>query len=346
MRLQGKIQYATGDIYEGSFDREARSGQGTYTWADGHVYEGSWSKGRRNGYGIMYNSNGDIIYDGMWIYGKYDDRCSKVSIKLNNKGIYKNGKHPDRKTVDGYYCQYSDTSLCEKELQYILINSGIEIINGVNVRNMNKSDICTFLNDDYEKYEIMLNNVPENKKPPSGFCNNPENLLGDSFDDINIDRIIKDEFNNCYTLEELSEMINPNNNGINPYTRTPFSDTLVNEFKDKYKNYIGKRHVPKDETLTWNSIATSIKSYYEYVGDELDKIKDNNYDYILKIHRIILDDYQYNFFFSKFNLNLRGSDNYKKLAYLAQLVDNDINDANMRTLMISEFIRLVRDINP
>ena len=84
----GKIEYSTGDSYEGYWENGKKNGNGLYrfraggsflgsfiddvpsgngqrTYSSGNFYEGEFSKGKKNGFGIMRFKNGDV-YEGNW----------------------------------------------------------------------------------------------------------------------------------------------------------------------------------------------------------------------------------------------------------------------------------------
>ena len=51
-KVEGKMKWPTGAIYEGSFDNEIKHGnQGKYTWPSGDHYVGPWVNGNRTGKG-------------------------------------------------------------------------------------------------------------------------------------------------------------------------------------------------------------------------------------------------------------------------------------------------------
>jgi hypothetical protein len=50
---QGKLVYANGDVYEGSWELDVRSGEGTMQYADGSCYTGSWERDMACGQGKM-----------------------------------------------------------------------------------------------------------------------------------------------------------------------------------------------------------------------------------------------------------------------------------------------------
>jgi len=62
----GKMTYASGNIYEGDFvNNKYNSEKGTYKWADGDTYEGPWKDGERHGaVGIYRKADGSVEYSG------------------------------------------------------------------------------------------------------------------------------------------------------------------------------------------------------------------------------------------------------------------------------------------
>ena len=62
---QGIMKYRDGAVYEGTWERNRRSGYGMYK-KDGGVYQGGIHNNMRHGEGTMIYSNGDR-YDGDWV---------------------------------------------------------------------------------------------------------------------------------------------------------------------------------------------------------------------------------------------------------------------------------------
>lgn len=62
----GSYRWATGSIYEGSFERGKRHGYGVHNWADGRRYSGEWYNGLRHGVGSHVYLTGDA-YSGNWL---------------------------------------------------------------------------------------------------------------------------------------------------------------------------------------------------------------------------------------------------------------------------------------
>ena len=80
MHGQGKMKYANGEYFEGSFLDNERSGEGRIFWPNGDVYDGEWEDDKMNGTGRMTYSNGDV-YIGDWI----------CDLMFDGKMIYTNG---------------------------------------------------------------------------------------------------------------------------------------------------------------------------------------------------------------------------------------------------------------
>ena len=63
-------EYASsGDVYEGDYLNDQKTGKGIYKWANGNVYEGDFLNGQLTGKGIFKKANGDV-YEGDWINGQ------------------------------------------------------------------------------------------------------------------------------------------------------------------------------------------------------------------------------------------------------------------------------------
>ena len=57
----GVYRWATGDTYQGYFNRDKREGLGHYVWAEGGDYRGEWAADRMNGVGRLNKEGIDII---------------------------------------------------------------------------------------------------------------------------------------------------------------------------------------------------------------------------------------------------------------------------------------------
>lgn len=58
-----------GDVYEGDWFEDKRSGRGTLTLGNGDVYEGSWQADLKHGEGTYYYMAKNKRYDGIWSEG-------------------------------------------------------------------------------------------------------------------------------------------------------------------------------------------------------------------------------------------------------------------------------------
>lgn len=65
----GKYEWKNGNMYQGLFDQNLFSGNGTYTWGDKRTYEGNWKEGKMNGKGKLIYPDG-TIYEGEFLDGK------------------------------------------------------------------------------------------------------------------------------------------------------------------------------------------------------------------------------------------------------------------------------------
>jgi hypothetical protein len=62
----GTYKWKSGEKYVGYFKNDVRSGIGTYYYSDGDRYEGNWENGKRNGFGKLFSSDGSLKYLGNW----------------------------------------------------------------------------------------------------------------------------------------------------------------------------------------------------------------------------------------------------------------------------------------
>jgi hypothetical protein len=66
--VDGRMSYATGDIYDGRWRGSMPNGAGVITWRDGAVYQGDFLNGRMHGKGTLVWSTGDT-YTGEFFQG-------------------------------------------------------------------------------------------------------------------------------------------------------------------------------------------------------------------------------------------------------------------------------------
>ena len=57
-----------GNMYEGDYAYDKKSGMGVFTWESGNQYKGSYKDDERNGYGEMFWTDGSC-YKGEWLNG-------------------------------------------------------------------------------------------------------------------------------------------------------------------------------------------------------------------------------------------------------------------------------------
>lgn len=67
----GKMQFASGDRYEGEYVRGRMHGHGVYVWSSGNKYIGEFTNGMITGYGKKWYMNGDT-YEGVWTVAEKD----------------------------------------------------------------------------------------------------------------------------------------------------------------------------------------------------------------------------------------------------------------------------------
>ena len=105
----GKYTWTNGDIYEGEWVNNKRTGKGKYTWVSGDVYEGDFVDGKRTGYGkcTWLNGNGFKFYEGEWLNG---DMHGTGTMTFYGGDIYEGGWRNGVKHGYGKYTWYIGTS--------------------------------------------------------------------------------------------------------------------------------------------------------------------------------------------------------------------------------------------
>ncbi len=71
MQGQGTMEFSTGDLYSGIWKDGKPHGKGSYFFKTGERFEGSFTDGRFEGNGTLFYKNG-CSYKGQWTYGKKD----------------------------------------------------------------------------------------------------------------------------------------------------------------------------------------------------------------------------------------------------------------------------------
>ena len=80
------------------FLHQKKHGKGTYLYSNGDVYEGDWEENLRSGKGELNCKKGDLCR------GEFsnDELVSGVYIDTNGSN-YKNSEHPDKPSLNGFF---------------------------------------------------------------------------------------------------------------------------------------------------------------------------------------------------------------------------------------------------
>jgi len=70
----GAVTYPGGEKYVGELKNGRREGEGTFSFPNGAKYVGKWRDGKMNGQGILYDANGTIKQQGIFVNGKFIDQ--------------------------------------------------------------------------------------------------------------------------------------------------------------------------------------------------------------------------------------------------------------------------------
>ena len=77
-------KYNSGSTYEGYWKNGQTHGQGKRRWNDGVVYDGQWLNDQMSGQGKLYDSNGNLVYEGSF----KNNRQNGYGICIKNKVSY------------------------------------------------------------------------------------------------------------------------------------------------------------------------------------------------------------------------------------------------------------------
>lgn len=106
---QGRVVYASGDVYTGVWEASIRQGTGTLQWKDGRQYTGDWEANVRTGSGVFTWPSGDR-YEGEFVNGQ---RSGSGMFVFGESGAYYAGEwkqgvyHGTGKMVDASGACYS-----------------------------------------------------------------------------------------------------------------------------------------------------------------------------------------------------------------------------------------------
>ncbi len=75
----------TGEVYEGEWLGNVRSGRGICAYEFGNLYEGGWTDGRENGAGVLMTGTRQVIYEGEWSDGKL---CGRGTYHFKDGSTY------------------------------------------------------------------------------------------------------------------------------------------------------------------------------------------------------------------------------------------------------------------
>ncbi len=114
----GTVKWKSGSKYVGQFKNNIRSGFGTYYYSDGGRYEGNWKDGKQNGLGSYHYSNGER-FEGNWKdnkkhgFGLLTFVANNSNKAVSYEGFFENDEKSGNGTVkwkngDKYVGQYKN----------------------------------------------------------------------------------------------------------------------------------------------------------------------------------------------------------------------------------------------
>lgn len=111
----GKINYESGDLYEGDWINNMKSGFGRYQNKDGDIYNGQWKDDKKHNQGTMIYINGEK-YEGEWRENK---RHGDGTLFNTENTILQKGLYTDDNFLEGYNDNkyvYANGNIYEGEL--------------------------------------------------------------------------------------------------------------------------------------------------------------------------------------------------------------------------------------
>lgn len=104
---KGKLEYADGSIYLGTFHANKRHGFGSYRYPNGDYYEGAWMHDQMQGKGIYVYHNGDR-YEGEFKRGMMH---GEGTFQFEDGSIYHGGWEYDQRKGPGTWTKPDGTEM-------------------------------------------------------------------------------------------------------------------------------------------------------------------------------------------------------------------------------------------
>lgn len=101
---RGTFFYKNGDRYDGYWVNGLPQGEGRMIYASENIYEGQWHEGKRNGYGVLTKRNGDH-FEGHWVN---DQREGQGSYFYHEKNKLFVGEWVNDQPKTGVYTEVDD----------------------------------------------------------------------------------------------------------------------------------------------------------------------------------------------------------------------------------------------
>ena len=73
---QGRLQFTTGSVYQGSVKKGTMDGVGMISWPSGKHYEGEFVSGKRHGLGVQWDAEGKLTRSGRRTAGEFTKPCA------------------------------------------------------------------------------------------------------------------------------------------------------------------------------------------------------------------------------------------------------------------------------
>lgn len=97
---RGVFTFLDGEIHEGEFRNNCIYGQGIRKYTDGSNYEGNWEDGKKSGHGVQHSKEGNV-FNGEW----RDDQfiAGKAFIKYEDGSVYEGNWKDNQQNGKGIY---------------------------------------------------------------------------------------------------------------------------------------------------------------------------------------------------------------------------------------------------
>ena len=259
----GLYVYGTGDIYEGKYENDKRSGLGIYIWVDeweGQVRLGEWENGIAYGYGITSYRSGEID-SGIW-----EDKELKKNLEKEEVISYLLNKYTNQ--TDHLLNKYSNEIRNYIKNDYNINEKTIITIDEIeNSINKYLNENLNNLNDIEGIWTVNAKILDENK-----------NIISESTGYAKCGIIKNDDKNSPYDFYEYTISADDFETGelTATFNKTNESRTYFSRQKDSKGEYTDSKFIYSNDTLRTNIIIEEDDEIFYYKQEYIKILPETN----------------------------------------------------------------------